>query len=84
VLAQALDRRHLALADSLRERDARERGRAVEEDRARTAVTFAAGDLRPRQPEIVAERLGKGLQDGAVDRVAAAVDDELSQRPPSA
>jgi hypothetical protein len=84
MVAQALDRRDLALADGLRERDARERGRAVEEDGAGAAVPFAAGDLRPRQPEVVAERLGKGLQDGAVDRVAAAVDDELSQRPPSA
>jgi hypothetical protein len=84
VVAEALDRRDLALADGLRERDARERGRSVEEDGARAAVSLAAGDLRPRQPEIVAERLGKCLQDGAVDRIAATVDDEVSQRPPSA
>jgi hypothetical protein len=84
VVAQALDRRHFTLADRLRERDARERGRAVEEDSARAAMALAAGDLRPRQAEIVADRLGKRLQDGAVDRVAATVDDELNQRPPSA
>ena len=54
------------------------------EDGARAAMPFSAGDLRAREPEVVAERLGKRLQDGAVDRVAAAVDDQLRQRPPSA
>jgi hypothetical protein len=84
MVAKALDRRHLARADRLRERDARERRRPVEQDGARTTVALSAGDLRAREPEVVAKRLGKRLQDGAVDRVAAAVDDQLSQRPPSA
>jgi hypothetical protein len=84
VVAQPLDRGDLALTDRLRERDAGERGRTVEENGARATVPLSAGDLRSRQPEFVAERLGEGLEDGAVDRVAAAVDDELSQRPPSA
>jgi hypothetical protein len=84
VVPQPFDGRHLARADCLRERDARERRRAVEENGAGAAMPFPAGDLRAREPEVVTERLGERLQDGAVDRVAAAVDDQLRQRPPSA
>ena len=48
VVAQALDRRHLAPADPVGERDARERRRAVDEHGARAAVPLVARDLRAR------------------------------------
>lgn len=73
----------LALAHGVCQRDARQRPRAVQENGPRAAVALPAGDLRPRGPEVVSEGLGERLQDGAVDLVAAAVDEELRQRPPS-
>ena len=50
MVAQALDRRHLAL-DRVRERDAREPRHAVDLHRAGAAVALVAGDLRAGQPE---------------------------------
>ena len=55
MVAQAFDRRHLAFVDRVDERDAGERGHAVEQHRAGAAVAFVAADLRPRQAEVVAQ-----------------------------
>ena len=79
VVAQALDRRHLAVADRVHERDAREHRYAVELDRAGAAVALAAGDLRAGQAELVAQGVGERRPDRGVDLVAAAVDAQLRQ-----
>jgi hypothetical protein len=67
VVPQPLDRRHLALADRVNERDAREHGHAVELHRARAAVAFRAGDLRAGQAELLAQSLGERQPDRRVD-----------------
>jgi len=54
VVAETFDRRHLAIADRVHERDARERRDTVELDGARTAVSLAARDLRAGEPEVFA------------------------------
>ena len=74
VLAQPLDRRHLAAADRVDERDAREHGHAVELDRAGAAVALVARDLRPRQAEVVAQHVRERAPDRRVDLVGVAVD----------
>jgi hypothetical protein len=79
MVPQALDRGHLALADRVHERDAAEGRDAVELDRARAAVTFAAGDLRPRQAEVLAQRLGQGAADGCLELVVVTVDAEATR-----
>ena len=56
--------------DAVGERDARERRRAVDEHRARAAVPLVAGDLRPGQPEALAQRLGQRRADRRVELVA--------------
>ena len=81
VVAQALDRRHLAVADGVRERDAREHRHAVELHGARAAVALAAGDLRPGQAEVVAQHARRASgRPAASTRYAAAVDAELKHR----
>ena len=57
VVAETFDRRHLAIADRVHERDARERRDTVELDGARTAVSLAARDLRAGEPEVFAQNL---------------------------
>jgi hypothetical protein len=79
VVAQPLDRRHLPPADGVRERDAAEHGDAVELHRAGAAVTLAAGHLRPRQPEVVAEHLGQRAADRRLELVLVAVDPQARQ-----
>jgi hypothetical protein len=74
MVAEALDRRHLSVAHGVDERDAAERRRAVELDGARAAMALAAGDLRPRQAELVAQRLGQRLADRCLELVVVAVD----------
>ena len=74
MVAQPLDRRHLGALDRVRERDARERRRAVDEHRAGAAMPFAAGDLRPGQRQLVAQRLGERRADGRVHLVDVVVD----------
>jgi hypothetical protein len=74
VVVQALDRRHLALADGVHQRDAGEHGHAVELDGARAAVALPAGDLRPGQPQRSAQRLGQRLADRRLHLVARSVD----------
>jgi hypothetical protein len=59
VVAETFDRRHLAIADRVNERDARERWDTVELDGARTAVSLAACDLRTGEPEVFAQDLGE-------------------------
>jgi hypothetical protein len=59
VVAETFDRRHLAIADRVHERDARERRDTVELDGARTAVSLAARDLRAGEPEVFAQNLGE-------------------------
>ena len=54
----------------------REHGHAVELDGARAAVALAAGDLRPGQAEVLAQRLGERPADRRVERVVVAVDAE--------
>ena len=80
VVARALDRRHLAGAHGVDERDAREHGHAVELDRAGAAVALAAGDLRPRQAEVVAQGLRERPPDRSVERVVVSVDARLRHR----
>jgi len=77
VIAETLDRRHLAV-DGVHERDARERRDAVDEDGAGAAVTLAARDLRPGQPDVLAQDLRERATDGGLDRVPTAVDRELT------
>jgi hypothetical protein len=60
-------------------RDAAEHGDAVELDRAGAAVALAAGDLRPRQPEVVAQRLGERPPDRRLERLELAFDAQLRQ-----
>src|SRR6476619_3698920 len=69
MVAQPFDGRHLALADGVDQRDARERGRAVEQHGAGAAVSLAARDLRPRQAELAAE----DVEQRGADRRAALV-----------
>ena len=73
MLAQALDRRHLAL-DRVRERDAGEPRHAVDLDGAGAAVALVAGDLRPGQPELLAQDVREARPDRRVEDVLAAVD----------
>ena len=77
MVAQAFDRRHLALADGVHERDAREHRHAVELHRAGAAVPLAAGDLRAGQSEVLAQGLGQGAADRGVDLAGRAVDLQL-------
>jgi hypothetical protein len=59
VVAKTFDRRHLAIADRVDERDARQRRDTVELDGARTAMSLAARDLRAGEPEVFAQDLGE-------------------------
>ena len=77
VLAQALDRRHLAL-DPVHERDAREHRHAVDEHGAGPAMPLVAGDLRAGQAQIGRAAPPRASARRGVDLVAAAVDRELS------
>jgi hypothetical protein len=79
VLLQPLDRRHLALADRVHERDAAQNRDTVELDGAGAAMALAAGDLRPRQAEIVAQRLRERPPDRRRELVRLPVDAELRQ-----
>jgi hypothetical protein len=54
VVPETFDRRYLAIADRVHERDTRERRDTVELDGARTAVSLAARDLRAGEPEVFA------------------------------
>jgi hypothetical protein len=65
VVAQPLDRRHLAALDRVHERDAREVRHAVDEHRAARRSALAAGDLRARHAEVV-----RGASRRACDRPA--------------
>ena len=75
MLAQTLDRRHLAL-DRVREGDARETRHAVDLDGAGTAVTLVAGDLRPGQSQLLAEDVREARPDWRVEDVLFAVHGE--------
>ena len=79
VVAKALDRRYLPL-DRVDEGEARQHRDAVELDGAGAAVAFVAGNLRPRQPELVAEHLGEGGADLGLDRVPLTVDAKLKHQ----
>ncbi len=81
VVAESFDRRHLAGADGVDERDAREHGHPVQLDGAGATVALAAGDLRARQAEVVAEGLGERPPDGCIERVVVSVDAQLRHRP---
>ena len=59
VVTKTLDRGHLAIADRVHERYARERRHAVKLDGASTAVPLAARDLRASEPEVFAQDLGE-------------------------
>ena len=59
VVTKTFDRRHLAIADRMHERDARERRDTVELDGARTAVSLSARDLRAGEPEVFTQDLGE-------------------------
>ena len=71
MLAQPLDRRHLAL-DEVRERDARERRHAVDLHGAGAAVALVARDLRAGEPEPLAQHVRQALAERRVDGVAPA------------
>jgi hypothetical protein len=43
-------------------------------------VTLAAGDLRPRQAQVVTQRFRQRAADRDVELVAFAVDEEVKQR----
>src|SRR5207237_1492265 len=64
MLGQAFDRRHLAVADCVGERDAGEHRHAVELHRAGAAVPFAAGDLGAGQAEVEPQRIRERPLDG--------------------
>ena len=57
VVPETFDRRYLAIADRVHERDTRERRDTVELDGACTAVSLAARDLRTRESEVFAQDL---------------------------
>jgi hypothetical protein len=80
MVAQALDRRHLAAGDGVDERDAGEHRHPVELHGAGAAVPLAARDLRPRQAEVLAERLGERPPDRCLELVLVAVDAEARHR----
>ena len=80
VVAEPFDRRHLALADGVHERDAREDRHAVELDGARAAVALTAGDLGTGQRERPAERLGQRLAYRSLDLVPRTVDQQLKHQ----
>ena len=79
MVAQALDRRHACAVERVHERDARQRGCAVDEHGAGAAMAFAAGDLGAGQREVVPQRLGERRSDLRRDVVAVTVDRELHQ-----
>ena len=79
VVAETFDRRHLAIADGVHERDTRQRRDTVELDGARTAMSLAAGDLRTRESEVFTQDLREGAADRRVNRILVAVDTELRQ-----
>ena len=81
MLAEPLDRRDLAAVDRVHERDARQHGHAVELNRARAAVPFAARDLRSGEAEVAAQRVCERAADGRLEAVELAVDGELNQSP---
>src|SRR5437868_5306378 len=55
ILGQALDRRHVVALGLHSQHQARPDGRAIEKDRAAAAHTVLATDMRPGQPEPMAE-----------------------------
>src|SRR5919204_1982671 len=79
VVPKSLDRRHLALADGVNERDAGVDRHAVELNGARAAVAFAARDLRSGESEVEPQRLRERLADGRIDAVNRAIDVQLKQ-----
>ena len=81
VVGESFDRRHLAGADGVDERDAREHGHAVELNGAGAAVALAAGDLRARQAEVLAQGFGERLPDRCIERVVVSVDAKFRHRP---
>jgi hypothetical protein len=79
MVVQAFDGRHLAVADGMHERDAGKRRNAVELHGARTTVSFAAGDLRSGEAEVLAQDLRERAPDRRVEGVRLAVDQQLRQ-----
>ena len=79
MVAKAFDGRHLAVSDGVHERDAGERWNAVELDGARTTMSFATGDLRAGEAEVLAQDLRERAPDRRIERVSLAVDQELRQ-----
>ena len=74
MVAEALDRRYLALADSVGEGDARKSRLSVEKDRARAAMALAAGDLGTGEPKILAQKLGERARRRCGETVGSTVD----------
>ena len=79
MVAQPFDRRHLAIADCMDERDAGERRHAVELHGAGAAMSLTARDFGPREAEVLAQHLCQRAADGRVERMDFAVDPELRQ-----
>jgi hypothetical protein len=83
VLAQALDRRHLATGDGVDERDAGQDGDAVELHRARAAVTLVARDLGAGQTDVLAQGVcERSSHHRRFDVVPLSVYDELHRGQP--
>jgi hypothetical protein len=80
MVAEPFDRCHLARADGVDERDAREHRHAVQLDGAGAAVALAAGDLRAGQAEVLAQGLRQRPADRGVERVVVPVDAKLRHR----
>ena len=79
MVAKTFDGRHLAVADGVHERDARESRHPVELHGAGTAVSLATRHLRAGEAEVLAQDLGERPPDGRVEGVRLAVDVQLRQ-----
>src|SRR5579862_6832256 len=75
--AQRLDRANRAPAEHRDRRDAREHSLAVDDDRARAALTEAAAELRAVQLQMVPQHVKKRRIGIGVDRVPLIVDDKV-------
>ena len=80
---EPFDRRHLAAGGLQREHRAALHGAAVDEHRAGAALARVAADVRPRQPETVAQRVDEQRASFDLEGARLAVDAERELRHPA-
>src|SRR5204863_6864975 len=78
--AEAFDGRNLAPGERSDRGDARERGLAVDHDRACAALTQSATEFRTVQREMIAKHIQKRRRRIGIDRASLSVNVELDHR----